>query len=161
MNIPYAVLDYSIANAEGAPRNRALMLGLVGGTMKSPMIGVLLAAVLGRQQQQPIPLGTTITTPSSRSRGLFGRRPTHQLAQVAPPVAAAPTIAAGGAAPAVPTLPFIVSFHGHTHAHAETLAGLYNLALVHDGNPSGKLEKQDPPPGAPIPKDRRVKLTWA
>ena len=74
MNLRNAVFDYWIANAEGAPRNRALMLGLVGGSMKSPMVGVLLAAVLGRQRQQVVLPATTPVGYIGGSGGLFGRR---------------------------------------------------------------------------------------
>ena len=162
MNLPYAVLDYAIANAEGAPRNRALMLGVVGGTLKSPLLGVLLAAMLGRQQQAAQAANANIGPLFGRRNRLFGRAPA--AAWLAPPAApqpaAAPAVAAA-AAPPPPMIGFVPNFQGLSRAQADELAGHCHLVLRHRGDDGGRISEHEPAFGSPVPRDRTVKLVWA
>lgn len=150
MNVPSLLLDLAVAENQSIPQADAVRLALVGSFIKPPALGLILAAVLARQEASSTASSgsNTSTTKGNVLKALTGGRLPLKRPSGTPASNLMALIAATG----------MPSFHGMEKAQVEQWAKSLNLSVQYEGVTTGRVEWQEPGVGKPAPADNVVKL---
>jgi hypothetical protein len=180
-NFAFLLIADRFARARGERRGVALRAAWPAAFINPPALGLAVAVALANRNAPPPvppppppPLPPPPQQAAAQLIAAYGRRLTGSVLPAPPQrhVGAAQQPFAGpgpqrGAAPNVSRVePFVPSFVGYTAEQAREVAGFTNIVLIVEPDKDaledakGRVRRQVPPAGAPLPDDMTVRLTF-